>query len=252
MIKKILVSQPKPSTEKSPYFDIEERFGVNIVFRPFIKVERLTPREFRQQKINLADFTAVIFTSRNSIDHFFQLCQEMRYQVPEAMKYFCVTETISHYIQHYVQYRKRKVFWGSTGKVDDLIPQMLRHKNDRYFVPMSDVHNDDIKNLLDSKKLDNTEGIMYRTVANDFSEEEARTFDYDMLVFFSPSGIRSLLKNFPDFKERQGDCVIAAFGSTTCQAVHEAGLRLDIEAPSENCPSMPMAICRYLCQFEEG
>ncbi|MCF0193609.1 MAG: uroporphyrinogen-III synthase, partial [Bacteroidaceae bacterium] len=140
MIKKILVSQPKPSTEKSPYYDIAERYGCEVVFRPFIKIEGITPREFRKQKINLSDFTAVIFTSRYAIDNFFQLCQEMRVQIPETMKYFCITEAISHYIQHYVQYRKRKVFWGTTGKVDDLIPQMLRHKNERYFVPQSDVH----------------------------------------------------------------------------------------------------------------
>lgn len=242
MIKKILVSQPRPQTDKSPYFDLAEKHGCEVVFRPFIKVEALTPREFRAQKLNLADFTAVIFTSRHAIDHFFHLCQDMRYQVPENMKYFCVTETISHYIQHYVQYRKRKVFWGQTGKVDDLLPQMLRHKSERYFVPMSDVHNDDIKNLLDSKELSHAEGVMYRTVSNDFRPDEA--FDYDMLVFFSPAGVSSLLKNFPDFE--QGEIVIAGLGRSTCQAVKKAGLRLDIEAPTERHPSMPMAISAYI------
>lgn len=250
MIKKILVSQPKPSTERSPYFDIEERFNVECVFRPFIKVESITAREFRQQKINLADFTAVIFTSRHAIKHFFNLCHEMRYHVPDDMKYFCITETVSHYIQHYVQYRKRKVFWGTTGRIDDLMPQILRHKTDRYFVPMSDVHNDDIKNMLDTKNIVHTEGIMYRTVANDFTEEEVRQFDYDMLVFFSPSGIRSLIKNFPHFREEQGERLIAAFGPATCQEVQNAGLRLDIEAPNEKCPSMPMAISQYLNQHD--
>ena len=249
MIKKILVSQPKPSTEKSPYYDIAERYGCEVVFRPFIKIEGITPREFRKQKINLSDFTAVIFTSRYAIDNFFQLCQEMRVQIPETMKYFCITEAISHYIQHYVQYRKRKVFWGTTGKVDDLIPQMLRHKNERYFVPQSDVHTDEIKKLLDSKGFTHAEGVMYRTVSNDFTEEEIATFDYDMLVFFSPAGIRSLFKNMPTFV--QGKIAIAAFGATTCQEVRESGLRLDVEAPTPACPSMTMAIGRYVAQQNE-
>lgn len=248
MIKKILVSQPKPITAHSPYFDVAARFDVDIVFRPFIKVEGITPRDFRKQKIDLTEFTAIVFTSRHAIDYYFNLCKEMRIQIPETMKYFCITETVSHYIQHYVQYRKRKVFWGSTGKVDDLIPQMLRHNKEKFFVPMSDVHNDEIAHLLDRNGLTHTEGVMYRTVSNDFTPDEP--FDYDMLVFFSPSGINSLLKNFPDFK--QGDIAIAAFGPTTCQAVRDAGLRLDVEAPSPNCPSMPMAISSYLRKTNEA
>lgn len=142
MIKKILVSQPKPSSEKSPYFDIAEKCGVELVFRPFIKVEGLTPKEFRQQKINILSYTAIVFTSRHAIDNFFQLCKEMRVNIPEDMKYFCVTETIALYIQKYVQYRKRKVFFGSTGKIDDLLPTMAKHKTEKYLVPLSDVHND--------------------------------------------------------------------------------------------------------------
>ena len=185
MIKKILVSQPKPSSEKSPYFDIAEKCGVELVFRPFIKVEELTSKEFRQQKVNILDYTAIVFTSRHAIDHFFMLAKELRVAIPEDMKYFCVTETVSHYIQKYVQYRKRKVFFGSTGKIDDLLPHMVKHKNERYLVPMSDVHNDTVKNLLDSKKLNHTECVMYRTVSNDFTPEEVKDFDYDMLVFFS-------------------------------------------------------------------
>ena len=160
MIKKILVSQPKPSSEKSPYFDIAEKCGVELVFRPFIKVEELTSKEFRQQKVNILDYTAIVFTSRHAIDHFFMLAKELRVAIPEDMKYFCVTETVSHYIQKYVQYRKRKVFFGSTGKIDDLLPHMVKHKNERYLVPMSDVHNDTVKNLLDSKKLNHTECVM--------------------------------------------------------------------------------------------
>ena len=159
MIKKILVSQPKPTSEKSPYFDIEREFGVEFVFRPFVKVEGLTAREFRQQKISLLNYTAVVFTSRHAIDHYFTLAKELRVTIPEEMKYFCVTETVALYIQKYVQYRKRKVFFGSTGKIDDLVPMMAKHKTEKYLVPLSDVHNDDVKNLLDQKKLKKTEGV---------------------------------------------------------------------------------------------
>ena len=169
MIKKILVSQPKPMSEKSPYFDIAERFGVDLVFRPFIKVEGLTPKEFRQQKISILDYTAIVFTSRHAIDNFFTLAKDMRVVIPEDMKYFCITETIALYIQKYVQYRKRKVFFGSTGKIDDLIPTMVKHKTEKFLVPMSDVHNDNVTRLLDAKKLNHTECVMYRTVSNDFT-----------------------------------------------------------------------------------
>ena len=249
MIKKILVSQPKPSSEKSPYFDIAEKCGVELVFRPFIKVEELTSKEFRQQKVNILDYTAIVFTSRHAIDHFFMLAKELRVAIPEDMKYFCVTETVSHYIQKYVQYRKRKVFFGSTGKIDDLLPHMVKHKNERYLVPMSDVHNDTVKNLLDSKKLYHTECVMYRTVSNDFTPEEVKDFDYDMLVFFSPAGVNSLIKNFPNFN--QGELAIATFGPSTAKAVKDAGLRLDLEAPSEKYPSMTGALLHYLLEHDK-
>ena len=244
MIKKILVSQPKPSSEKSPYFDIAEKFGVELVFRPFIKVEGISAKEFRTQKISILEHTAIVFTSRHAIDHFFTLAKEMRLAIPEDMKYFCVTETISLYIQKYVQYRKRKVFFGTTGKIDDLIPTMAKHKNEKYLVPMSDVHNDAIAQQLDAKKLNHTECVMYRTVSNDFTPEEVKTFDYDMLVFFSPAGIEALTKTFPNFK--QGDIAIATFGPATAKAAREAGLRLDLEAPSEKYPSMTGALQHYL------
>ena len=249
MIKKILVSQPKPSSEKSPYYDIASRFEVEMVFRPFIKVEGLTAKEFRQQKVSVLEHTAIVFTSRHAIDHFFNLAKEMRVAIPEDMKYFCVTETIALYIQKYVQYRKRKVFFGETGKIDDLLPIMVKHKQEKYLVPMSDVHNDSVKTMLDAKKLHHTECVMYRTVSNDFTPEEVKDFDYDMLVFFSPSGIEALLKNFPDFK--QGDLAIATFGPATAKAAKEAGLRLDLEAPSEKYPSMTGALQHYLLEHEE-
>ena len=249
MIKKILVSQPKPTSEKSPYFDIAEKCGVELVFRPFIKVEGLTPKEFRQQKINILNYTAIVFTSRHAIDNFFLLCKEMRVNIPEDMKYFCVTETIALYIQKYVQYRKRKVFFGSTGKIDDLLPTMVKHKTEKYLVPLSDVHNDSVMTLLDSKKLNHAECVMYRTVSNDFTPEEVKDFDYDMLVFFSPSGVDSLIKNFPDFDQEK--VAIATFGPATAKAVKDAGLRLDLEAPSAKYPSMTGALLHYLLQQDE-
>ena len=249
MIKKILVSQPKPASEKSPYFDIASKFGVELVFRPFIKVESMSAKEFRTQKVSILDHTAIVFTSRHAIDHFFTLAKELRVTIPEDMKYFCVTETIALYIQKYVQYRKRKVFFGTTGRIDDLIPTMVKHKTEKYLVPMSDVHNDSLSQLLDSKKLHHKEVVMYRTVSNDFTPEEVKNFDYDMLIFFSPSGIESLIKNFPDFK--QGDIAIATFGPATAQAARDAGLRLDIEAPSEKYPSMTGALQHYLFEIED-
>ncbi len=244
MIKKILVSQPKPSSEKSPYFDIAERYGVEMVFHPFIKVEGLSAREFRQQKISLSEHTAVVFTSRHAIDHFFQLAKELRFVIPDDMKYFCITEQVALYIQKYVQYRKRKIFFGSTGKFADLLPQMVKHKNERYFIPQSDVHTDEIKNLMESKKLRHTEGVMYRTVPNDLESDQP--LDFDMVVFFSPSGVQSLLKNFPDFK--QGKIAIATFGPTTAKAVKEAGLRLDLEAPTPQYPSITSALNAYIAE----
>jgi uroporphyrinogen-III synthase len=222
---------------------------VELVFRPFIKVEGISAREFRTQKVSILDYTAIVFTSRHAIDHFFALAKEMRVAIPEDMKYFCVTETIALYIQKYVQYRKRKVFFGTTGKIDDLIPTMVKHKTEKYIVPMSDVHNDSVARLLDSKKLNHTECVMYKTVSNDFTPEEVEAFDYDMLVFFSPAGIESLTKNFPNFD--QGEIAIATFGPATAKAVQDAGLRLDLSAPSEKYPSMTSALQHFLIMQED-
>lgn len=241
-IKKILVSQPKPATEKSPYFDITAKYGVDIVFRPFIKVESYTAKEFRQQKISILSHSAIVFTSRHAIDHFFNLCQSLRVTIPETMKYFCVSEAVSLYIQKYVQYRKRKMFFGTTGKIDDLLPIMLKHKTEKFLIPMSDVHNDDIKNMMEKNHLQHTEAVMYRTVSNDFSKEEVMGFD--LLAFFSPAGVSSLMKNVPDFV--QGDIKIATFGTTTAQAVKTAGLRLDLAAPTVQAPSMAAALDMFI------
>ena len=242
------MSQPKPASEKSPYYDIAEKYGVKIDFRPFIKVESLSAKEFRLQKVSILDHTAVIFTSRHAIDHFFGLCTEMRIAIPETMKYFCVTEAVALYIQKYIQYRKRKLFFGNTGKIEDLVPSIVKHNSEKYFVPMSDVHTDEIKNLLDKNKITHTEAVMYRTVSNDFQEGEA--FDYDMLLFFSPAGVSSLKKNFPNFDQKE--IKIGTFGSTTAQAVRDAGLRLDLEAPTVQAPSMTAALEMFIKETNKG
>lgn len=240
-VKKILVSQPKPSSEKSPYYDIAEKYGVEIVFRPFIKVEGLSSKEFRQQKVSIADYTAIIFTARTAIDHFFRLCEETRVSIPDTMKYFCTTEAIALYLQKYIIYRKRKIFFGKSGKLDDLIPALTKHIKEKFLLPVADVHKDTLS-VLNDNKIPYTTAVMYRTVSNDFEEGEA--FDYDMLMFFSPSGIDSLKKNFPNFE--QGDIKIGTFGLATSKAVKDAGLRLDIEAPTPECPSMTSALEMYL------
>ena len=241
-IKRLLVSQPKPTSEKSPYFDLEEKYGVEIEFRPFIKVEPLTSKEFRQQRISILDYSAVVFTARTGIDHFFRLCEELRVTIPETMKYFCMSESIAVYLQKYIVYRKRKIFFGASGKLDDLITIIAKHPKEKYLVPVSDVHKDDLRLKLEAKKIDFTEAVMYRTVSNDFKADES--FDYDMLVFFSPAGISSLLKNFPNFNQK--DIRIGCFGPTTAKAVKDAGLRLDVEAPTPEAPSMTAALEQYL------
>lgn len=243
-INKVLVSQPKPASEKSPYYELAVKYGVEIVFRPFIKVEGLSAKEFRQQKVAISEHTAIIFTAKTAVDNFFRLCEEMRISIPDTMKYFCTSDSIANYLQKYIVYRKRKIFSAKTGKLADLLPYMLKHKNEKFLLTVSDVNNGADAAILDDNHLKYTRAAMYRTVSNDFTPEEA--FDYDMLVFFSPQGIESLLKNFPDFK--QGDIKIATFGATTAQAVKNAGLRLDIEAPSVEAPSMTAALDNYLAK----
>lgn len=242
-IKKILVSQPRPTSDKSPYFDIAARHGVEMVFRPFIKVEGLSAREFRQQKINISEFSAVIFTARTAIDHFFRLCEEMRLSIPDTMKYFCTTESIALYLQKYIVYRKRKIFHGETGKLADMLPSLAKHNKETFLYAVSDVHkNDSNAEMLDKAKINYTKAVMYRTVSNDFTPDEP--FDYDMLLFFSPAGIDSLLKNFPDFQ--QGDIQVGCFGASTAKAIEAAGLRLDLSAPSPKAPSITAALDLFL------
>ena len=241
-IKRILVSQPRPTTEKSPYFDISEKYSVKIDFRPFIKVEPVLAKEFRTQRITILDYTAIIFNARHGIDHFFRLCEEMRITIPETMKYFCVSESVALYLQRYIHYRKRKVFYGATGKLAELVTIMNKHIDEKYLLITSDVQNEDTLSTLEKLKVPYAKAMMYKTVSNDFSSEEE--FNYDMLLFFSPIGIASLIKNFPDFS--QGDIQIGCFGATTAQAVRDAGLRLDIEVPLPGVPSMTMALDNFL------
>ena len=244
-VKKILVSQPKPETGKSPYYDIAEKHNAELVFRPFIKVEGLTAKEFRPQKINLADFTAVIFTSRTAVDNFFRLCEESRVSVPDTMRYFCVTEALALYLQKYIVYRKRKISFGKTGKINDpqLMAAMIKNNKERFLLPVSDVAKDDLQFLADAK-IQVTPAVMFRTVSNDFTPDEP--FDYDVLLFFSPAGIHSLKKNFPDFDQAVNGVHIGTFGATTAKAAEDAGLTLDFAAPTKEMPSMTAALDHFL------
>lgn len=236
-----MVSQPEPSTAKSPYFELSEKNNVKIDFRPFIKVEGVSSKEFRQQKINILEHSAVVFTSRTAIDHFFRICEETRVTVPDDMKYFCVSEATAFYLQKYIVYRKRKIF-HSTGKFPDLVEVIKKHKQEKFLVPLSDIHKPEIPNLLTKAKIKFSKAILYRTVSSDLSD--LKDINYDVLVFFSPSGIKSLIQNFPDFK--QNDILIASFGPATAKAVKDAGLRLDIQAPMPQAPSMTAALEMYI------
>ena len=244
-IKKILVSQPDPKTEKSPYHDVAEKYGVQIVFRPFIRIDAVSAKEFRTQKINILNHTAVIFTAKTAVDHFFRLCEELRVQIPETMKYFCVTEAIAVYLQKYIIFRKRRIFYPTSSRIEDLITYINKHNKEYFLIPVSDVHKEDLLKLLDDKKIKYMKAVMYRTVSNDFKPDEV--FDYNILLFFSPAGIASLLKNFPNFE--QNGTAIGTFGPTTAKAVRDAGLRLDIEAPNPQAPSMAAALEQYLKNF---
>lgn len=245
-IKKILVSQPKPATDKSPYFDLAQKFGVEIVFRPFIKVEGLSAKEFRQSRINLSDFGSVLFTSKTAIDNYFRLCEESRFAIPDTMKYFCLTESIALYLQKYIVYRKRKIFFGLSGKMDDpqLAAAMAKHYKEKMLFPVSDVHTDKYQDVLDQTRITYEKAVMYRTVSNDFGPDEP--FDYDVLLFFSPEGIKSLTKNFPDFSTRFPDVSIGVFGPAAAKAAEAAGYNVAIKAPTPECPSMTAALEHFL------
>lgn len=240
-VKSILVSQPKPESEKSPYFDLAKKMNVKVDFRPFIHVEGVDSMEFRKQRVNILDHKGIILTSRNSIDHFFRICEETRVTVPDSMKYFCISEAIAYYLQKYVVYRKRKIFFGN-GQFEDLMDVLKKHKDDKFLLPCSDIHKEKYPAILEEHKIKYTKSVLYRTVCSDLSDLE--DVYYDILVFFSPSGIESLFKNFPNFK--QNNTRIAAFGPTTHKAVKDHNLILDIPAPVPNAPSMTMALENYI------
>lgn len=249
-VKKILVSQPRPAGDKSPYFDLARKYGIEIVFRPFIKTEGLTAKEFRQSKINLADYTAVILTSRAAIDNYFRLAEESRFKVPDTMKYMCTSEAVALYLQKYIVYRKRKISFGATGKLkdDQLLASLDKNKKEKFLFPVSDVHTEDTTILAD-RKLDVTKAVMFRTVSNDFQPGEDK--DYDLMIFFSPQGIDSLKKNFPDFDQKNDRVYIGGFGPKTIKAIEDAGLNADIKAPSPEFRSMPDALEAFLEEHKE-
>lgn len=240
-VKTILVSQPEPKVENSPYSRLIEKEKVKVDFRPFIHVEGVEAKNVRQQKIDLNNFSAIILTSRNSVDHFFRIADEMRFKVPDTMKYFCQSEAVAYYLQKYVVYRKRKIYVGKRT-FPELIPLIKKYKDEKFLLPSSDALKPAVPIALDELGVDWKRGIFYKTVISDLSD--LRNVYYDILVFFSPSGIESLLKNFPDFE--QNNTRIAVFGNSTVKAATDAGLRIDIQAPTPETPSMTMALQKYI------
>lgn len=237
-VKKILISQNAPETGKSPYFDIADKYQLQMDFHPFIRVEGLNAKEFRQQRINILDYTAVVFVGKTAVDHFFSLCEELKIVIPDSMLYFCASEAIALYLQKYTVYRKRKIHYGATGKLDGLDVFFDKYKKEKFLVPVSETHVANLTAILDAKKLDYSKTVMYKTVSNQITEEAIKS--YDMLVFFSPAGIASLFDNVPEFKQDMR--YIGCFGSTTAKAVKDAGLTLHCEAPRPEYPSMTAAL----------
>jgi uroporphyrinogen-III synthase len=247
-VKKILVSQPKPEGTKSPYFDIAEKYNVQVEFRPFIKVLPIDAREFFPQKINIKNYSSVVFTSRTGIDHFFRLTKEMKVKLSDEVKYFCLTDAFAYYIQKYTQYRKRKVFHPQSGKLHDFIKLIIEHGEESFLFVLPDGNNDEIINLLNNTDLKYGVAKMYRSVSNDFTANEA--FDYDMILFFSPHGIGSLLKNFPNFE--QGEICIGCLGTAAAQAIKDSGFRVDMEVPNPKFSSITLALDDFLKQNHKG
>jgi uroporphyrinogen-III synthase len=242
-VKTLLISQPRPESEKNPYLELAHKLNIKVDFRHFIKIEGITSKEFRQQRINLTEHNAVILTSRNAVDHFYRVCGEMRYNVPETTKYFCLNEATAYYLQKYIQYRKRKIFFGN-GTIADLAEALRKNKEEHFLLPVADVHREEkIIDVLDLLKLRYKKAVIYHTISADLSDYQGM-LNYDVLVFFTPAGIKSLFKNFPHFK--QGDTRIAAYGATTVVALHEHKLRVDIAAPNPQAPSMVMALENYI------
>ena len=245
-IRKILVSQPEPENNKSPYFDLASKHNLKIDFRPFIHVEGVSARDFRQEKVDLGIHTAVIFTSKTAIDHYFRMAEETRTNIPDTMKYFCVSEATAYYLQKYIVYRKRKIFYGN-GKIPNLVEIMNKHKEEKFLLPLSAAHKEEIPELLNKQSFSFTKAVLYRTECSDLSD--LADVNYDILVFYSPSGIKSLFQNFPDFQ--QNNTKIASFGAKTAKAAQEAGLRLDITAPQPQAPSMTMALEHFIVDYNK-
>ena len=246
-VKTILVSQPEPKVENSPYFELQNKLKVKVDFRPFIHVEGVSAKEVRAQKIDLSKFTAIILTSRNAVDHFFRVAEEMRYKVPEDLKYFCQSEAVAFYLQRYVVYRKRKIYVGQK-EFSDLTSLIKKYKDEKFLLPNTDQLNADVPQTLNSLNVDWTQGIFYRTVISDLSD--LKDVYYDVLAFFSPTGIKSLFENFPDFK--QNNTRIAVFGTTTQKEAIDSGLRVDIMAPTPETPSMTGALEKYILEVNKG
>ncbi len=240
-IKKILVSQPEPQSEKSPYLELAQKHSLKFDFRPFITIEGVLAKEFRQQKVDILEHSAVVFTSKTAIDHFFRICEEMRVTIPESMKYFCITESVALYLQKYIVYRKRKIFYGN-NTFQDLMDVILKHKEEKFLVPLSDAHKPEIPKTLDKARLKYNKIILYKTISSNLTD--LGQMSYDLLVFYSPNEIKSLFDNFPTFI--QGEIKVAAFGPATAKAVKESGLRLDIQAPTPTCPSMTQALEEFI------
>ena len=240
-VKTILVSQPEPKVENSPYFDLQEKQRVKIDFRPFIHVEGVSAKEIRLQKVDLSSYTAIILTSRNAVDHFFRVADEMRFKVPDAMKYFCQSDAVAFYLQKYVVYRKRKIYVGKRN-FSDLTPLIKKYKDEKFLLPTTDKLKPLVPETLNNLGVDWKQATFYKTVISDLSD--LANVYYDVLVFFSPSGIDSLFHNFPDFQQK--DTRIAVFGNTTIKAVENKGLRVDIAAPTPETPSMTMALEKYI------
>lgn len=243
--KRILISQPRPESDKSPYFDLERKYNVQLVFHPFIKLEGIPAREFRKQKIDISYFSAVMFTSRNAIDHFFRMCEEMKVSIGQDTKYFCITEAVALYLQKFILYRKRKVFYGADGTNKSMFDVINKHKeNEKFLYVCSENQQDnEIVNWLKTNKCEFQLGFMYRTISNDI-KETVNVKDFDVICFFTPSGVKSLYDNFPGFK--QNGTVIGAFGNNTSKAVEEAGMLLEIKVPSPQQPSMVSALDQFL------
>jgi uroporphyrinogen-III synthase len=246
-IRKILVSQPEPENNKSPYFDLASKHNLKIDFRPFIHVEGITAKEFRQEKIDLGSHTAVIFNSKTAIDHYFRIAEETRTNIPDTMKYFCISEATAYYLQKYIVYRKRKIFYGN-GQICDLMEIMNKHREEKFLLPLSAAHKEEIPVLLQESNFNFSKAILYRTECSDLSD--LADVNYDILVFYSPSGIKSLFQNFPNFK--QNNTKIASFGAKTAKAAEEAGLRLDIMAPQPQAPSMTMALENFIKDYNKN